>query len=685
MAKHSQHGKYGITNRASTTFLGMPLLLPLIGLIAGILLGNQFQLPIWGIAPISVACVVYLYILKKSDKPTAAIRLNKYHKTWILFLFCGIGIIDMGFHKPDSFSKKELEKYTIAEGEIKETKALTSGDRFIVSIKSVVDSLGHVRQCDHFTIMLTTSGLSASVGDIITFPARFIPITDNPNLRPSGFADRMKRNGIFYRVSVGENEVSLSGFNNTLSNRAMLWRDEIVTKLEKSHLSRQTCDFISALLLGDRSFITDEVRNSFSNAGVAHILALSGLHVTILMGIVLSLLFPLKILGLHTVRYIIAIIILWIFVFLTGMAPSTIRASIMTTFVILALLLQRRNSPENALLAAVFLILIINPRSIFDIGLQLSVLSVGSILLFGGPLNPVNRKAHPFLHSLTAAVLVSLIATAATWVVIAFYFKSIPLLFLPANLCLLPILPLYIWIAITYLGLLHCGLDIKIFAVALNEGYDCFDWLVTRLSCYGQSAISLNIQLPILIIWLIGILILAYTLKKKNPKKKILLSGGLGFLALSIALIPLFNKKAPASIIFQKNFSDISLALYDGDMLKVALMPRNTISRISHKGGEIISIDTHIDIDSLTTILNQSRRKRRKNYLILGGGFKGISLKDLPYLKKFDKIILHSSLKRKMEKKLRQEADDLGIYTLHSLREDGSLEEVLPDSLPDNI
>ncbi|MDE6770876.1 MAG: hypothetical protein K2J78_14225 [Muribaculaceae bacterium] len=110
-------------------------------------------------------------------------------------------------------------------------------------------------------------------------------------------------------------------------------------------------------------------------------------------------------------------------------------------------------------------------------------------------------------------------------------------------------------------------------------------------------------------------------------------------------------------------------------------MPRNTISRIVHKGCEILSIDCNENLDSLATTLLSSR-KQRKRYLILGSGFKGTTLKEVPGLEGFDKIILHPSMKRKMETKLRQEAIEIGLNALYSLREDGPLEELLPDSLP---
>lgn len=659
----------------------MPFLVPLIALVTGILIGDSLRLPGWGIIPIALATVYYLFLLKKMSTPLMALKNNRRHWVWIFLLFTGIGIFDMSFRNPPIPSKDFLNQYLLAEGEIIDSKSYSDGERFLVKVNRMVDSLATVNTFSNLQIFLYSEGFSADPGDLIIFPVRFTEITENPNFRPTGYPQRMGRMGINYKVKTKEEEIKIKGFNNSLTNSAISWRNRIISKIEKSSLSRQACNFIVALIFGDRSFLSEDVKNNFSNAGVAHVLALSGMHVSIIMGIILIILFPLKILGYHVLRYILALIIIWFYAFFTGMAPSTVRACIMTSFVLLALCLQRRNYSENALLASAFIILLITPQSLFDIGMQLSFLCVGSILLFAGPLNPINRNYHPLLHSFISAILVSLVATVTTWVVVSYYFGKIPLLFLPVNLCMLPFLPFYVWIAVLAIFLIFLGLNPSPLTWILNKGYDLFEWISSNLSAFGESSISINVQLPVIIFWLLGILIIAYALKRSSEKKKVIIVGGLSMMGVSVICIPFFNEKANDSIIFQKNFNDISLALYKGDEMQFATLPRNSVSRIFHKGCEVLSIDCSLDIDSIGSILSQSQRGR-KRYLILGSGFRETSLKEIPEINNFDKIILHSSLKRKMETKLRQEAFDLGLKTIYSLREEGPLEELLPDSLP---
>lgn len=436
-------------------------------------------------------------------------------------------------------------------------------------------------------------------------------------------------------------------------------------------MSRPTVDFLTAMMFGDRSFLSDELKSSFSNAGVAHVLALSGMHVAIIMGIILLLLFPLCLLGLHGVRLWIAVILLWGYAYVSGLAPSTVRACIMTTFVVLALTLQRRNASGNALLAAAFTILVFDPYAIYDVGMQLSFLCVACILMFAGQLNPVNRHFHPRLYSVTSSVLVSLVATIGTWVLVSYYFKKIPLLFLPANLLILPLLPVFMSIAVLYLLLLLMGIDATFIAVILDFGYDCFIWITDRISSFGDAVIGYQVQLPVVIIWLVGVMTVGYALKR--GKKRMAVCFGTFFIAAAMVMIPLCSERKPDGMIIQKNYNEISLAVYDSDNEVVKYMPRNTVSRWIHKGSEILAMDCLPLLDSISGYIGGGK-KSRKRYLIVGSGARNIKLKDITGVDGFDKIILHSSLRRKMEAKLREEASEIGLDNIHSLRDDGPLE-----------
>lgn len=665
----------------------MTFLLPLIGLVIGIVAGEYVNGPLWSALPILGALLVYLLILRKSYIPIKAIRLNNKHSIWIIMLFAGIGMIAAWFHKPQPLDEKYLENYIAAYGEVEDVKTAATGDILTVGLSQLFDRHGRASDCRNIKMSVKTDGFSAAKGDILFFPCTLSPVTENANHRSSGYADRVKRNGILYSTYAKADDIKLKGHSNSLLYKASEWRDRIEIALEKSSLGRETCEFIISILLGDRSFLDNEVKTTFNNAGVAHVLALSGMHVAIIMGIILFLLYPLKAIRLHRTRYWLAVALIWAFAFFTGFAASTVRACIMTTFIVLAMSLQRRNASSNALLASAFVILLMQPSAIYDVGMQLSFLCVACILAFAGPLNTVNQHIHPRLHTLNASILVSLVATLGTWVVVSYYFKRIPLLFLPVNFLMLPILPVYLSMALVYTVLCLCGLDLSILAQILDMGYRLFMEIAERLSAFGSATIEFQATLPMVVLWLLGVLVIGYAIRRNHKIAATVTAASL-FIG-SIAAVPFIASAQPDGMIFQKKYSDISMAFYDADKENIMSFPRNAISKIDFKGNDIISVDCINRLDSIAAMAMKD--KSRKKYLILGSGFKDKKLSDIPGLESFEKVILHPSIRKKKEKELLQEALHSGIIRealdsginkggtkIHSLRNDGALEILLP-------
>ena len=127
------------------------------------------------------------------------------------------------------------------------------------------------------------------------------------------------------------------------------------------------------------------------------------------------------------------------------------------------------------------------------------------------------------------------------------------------------------------------------------------------------------------------------------------------------------------------------MVFYEGSKERQTIFPRNMVSRIVRDQSEIISVDCKGFIDSIPGWLKSGeeiyskydkayRSKKKKRYLLLSSGFGDLSLKDIPGLEKFDKVILHSSIRKKREKALIEEAKNMGMSTIHSLRLDGPLE-----------
>ena len=207
-----------------------------------------------------------------------------------------------------------------------------------------------------------------------------------------------------------------------------------------------------ALLLGLRRSIPEQMVTDFQTTGTSHVLAISGLHVGTLLGI--SLAVSRGVLGRRRQLYLILpLVAMWLYALLSGMSPSVVRASIMGTVYLAALLLGRPRSVLPALGLAAGAMVAAQPSVLLSVSFQLSFAAVGGIAVLGEPLAqrlrrlnlPVLGRQGPIDTSVATAldiVAMTIAATVATLPLIAFYFQRVSLVGLPTTVLILPALPL---------------------------------------------------------------------------------------------------------------------------------------------------------------------------------------------------------------------------------------------------
>ena len=604
-----------------------------------------------------------------TQNPVTGKKFSPLHSLWIFLLFGSLGSLDyLSFSSP--FLSQDISNQTLnISATIKEIQTLANGDRFLAHINSITDSSGNKISNRNIDLQLLTDGYSGKVGDIILFTTPLKPFTGNPS-----YADRMRHKGINYYANVKSEEINQVGNSSALAGRIKDFRDDIIILIEKSHLQHETGEFLISVLLGDKSFLKENIRDSLSSAGMAHILALSGMHVAIILGIILFLLYPLSLLGQHKTRKIVAIILMWAYVLLTGASPSTVRAAIMATLVIGAYLLQRQYSALNGLFAAGVLILLIDPFALWDIGMQLSFLCVGSIIIFVNKLNPVDHHAHPRLFKTLNLILVTIVTTFSTWVLISYYFGSVPLLFLPANFVLLPLLPFYLSIAFCYVVLLIMGVDFSVFSYVLDFFYENFIRLADNLSLNGNANLEFKAPGILVAVWLIGIVVLSFSLYSAIKKRKIILMfSGVGIIGLFFLISFLFESPEEGiSLRFPHSFTAMEANFRQGDKSSILNFPRGSISEVCHNGVKITSVDQIILPDSLHILKNKG--ESLKHYLYLGSGIDNEQMALLISEGDFDKVILHSGIGKKKKAELLHLLDKSLWDKIYSLRENGSME-----------
>jgi competence protein ComEC len=223
------------------------------------------------------------------------------------------------------------------------------------------------------------------------------------------------------------------------------WRRSLAGTVER-HVPEPQAAVVNALTLGLRGGITPEVNEAFRTSGLSHLLAVSGLHVGVLLAMVLGV--SARVIGRHRLVYLLPpLVLLWAYVLLAGAPPSAIRAGLMGSVLLLALGTGRAAVPVNALGLTVVLVLMLDPATLWDRAFQMSAAAMAGVLLIGLPLAKgafragKGRAMWAQLAStfLLAPSAVSLGGVVGSMPLVAFNFGQIPLLSIPATLIAMPL------------------------------------------------------------------------------------------------------------------------------------------------------------------------------------------------------------------------------------------------------
>lgn len=195
-----------------------------------------------------------------------------------------------------------------------------------------------------------------------------------------------------------------------------------------------------ALLIGYKDDLDKNLVQSYSNTGVVHIIAISGLHLGLIYWLLVRFTKPLKRRkGFSWLRFLLIIAGLWIFSLIAGAQPSILRSAVMFSCIALGELINRKGSIFNTLALSAFILLCINPFWLWDVGFQLSYSAVLSIIIFFRPISNwlfFTNKALDWLWKLNT---VTLSAQVLTLPIVLYHFHQFPVLFLVANMVAVPL------------------------------------------------------------------------------------------------------------------------------------------------------------------------------------------------------------------------------------------------------
>ncbi|MEC3907065.1 ComEC/Rec2 family competence protein [Tamlana sp. 2201CG12-4] len=430
-----------------------------ICLITGVFIGYIFAVPqqisLFVTGLLLMVLFISYWVAKKQFTKTIWFGLTA------LITMISIGVLTTSLHNQKNFSnhytrqlstpKDSLNTITFRVREI-----LKQGhyyDKYIIDLLEVDDK--SVVGKTLLNIQRDTLQPPLEVDKTFTCRTNFVDLTHPLNPNQFNYKNYLEKKYIYHQLFIS-GELLLPGKSTTITLMGVAYRirKHINKKLESYNFKPDVLAIINALLLGQRQDISKRIYSNYTNAGAIHILAVSGLHVGIILMIFGVIFKPLEKFKHGTLIKTIALIcLLWSFALIAGLSASVTRAVTMFSIVAIALNLKRPTNIYNTLAISMMVILLFNPLFLFDVGFQLSYLAVFSIVSIDPILfklwQPKNKLLKLYWHTFT----VTISAQLGIIPVSLFYFHQFPGLFFISNLVIIPLLGLILGFGILVLAL----------------------------------------------------------------------------------------------------------------------------------------------------------------------------------------------------------------------------------------
>ena len=497
-------------------------------------------------------------------------------------------------------------------------------DKYIVSLTSFNDEKAFGR----ILINVTKDSLAKplAVDDLLFTSAHLREIQKPLNPHQFDYNKYLELKQVYHQAYFKNDELlQLRDSKTTIYGYADQLRTKINTKLIDAGFKDDALSIMNALLLGQRQTIDKSIYNNYVNSGTIHILAVSGLHVGIILWILNFLFKPLLYLKYgNYIRPIVLVTILWSFAVIAGLSPSVTRAVTMFSIISIAMHLKRPTNIYNTLVISAFVILLFKPTFLFEVGFQMSYLAVLGIVSVQPILYKLWKPKYLVTDKLWQIFTVTLAAQAGVVPISLFYFHQFPGLFFISNIVVIPFLGLILGfgLLIIALALMNALPNFMVIAYSfIIDSLNAFIAWVANFEDFLLRDIPFTLLQVICCYLIITALVQVY--KYRNFKwVAISLIGVLSFQGVSFYntyqtqndTFVIFNKSR-YSLIGEKH-NDQLLAHHNLDSLK--LSADNVLK--NYKVGESIN---HISSDSLQAVY----QFKDKTILLIDslGVYKGLS------------------------------------------------------------
>ena len=372
------------------------------------------------------------------------------------------------------------------------------------------------------SIAIDSTGKKFQVDDELVVLAPKVEIKPPLNPHQFNYKNYMLKQGIYHQLKLNVyNHTVNENPSRTIRGYAASLRQNIIAKLEQANFGNAEIGIIQALFLGQRDTISADTYTDYKNAGAVHILAVSGLHIGIILLFLEFVLRPIELLARgKTIKLLLIVLLLWGFAYLAGLSASVVRAVAMFSFVAYALYLNRPSNTFNILALSMFFILMVfDPMLLFDAGFQMSYAAVFAIVWMYPLLQKLWYPKNWFLRKVWQLLSVSIAAQVGVLPISLYYFHQFPGLFFISNLLIVPFLGLILGLGIIVIGLIL----LNIAPNSLIELYDSIIGLMNSIIkwvAHQEAFIFRNITFDsVQLVLTYGLLVtMIWTLTKKSFK-----------------------------------------------------------------------------------------------------------------------------------------------------------------------
>jgi len=401
---------------------------------------------------------------------------------------------------------------------------------FILDVKRIKAPWGWIKKSGRVLVQIFRE-TPVQYGDYLRLKGKLYRPFNFSEDEKFSYREYLERKGIKLMFSVGKKgEYQVLRFDKGNGFEAAAYRlKNRLAKIFWKHLTANEAAIMIGVVLGDRYLIPKHINELFIQTGTVHILAISGFNVGIVAFIIFVILktFPLG----RRWQYMLTIFFLVFYAFLTGGQPSVVRATIMACIFLASFLLEKESEPTNSLALAALIILLQNPMNLFDVGFQLSFISVLAILHFHPMIMRVLGKL-PFDQESRVAqsVLQCFSVSLAVWIWLAallvYYFQIITPVTILANFVVIPFSTVLIILGfgMVFLAMLWPPLALAFAAcikVTLNAMIACI-YLLSQLPWAYVYTKEISLRQVFVYYGIMGLGVLLFVLiRKLNPPKSI--------------------------------------------------------------------------------------------------------------------------------------------------------------------